>query len=199
MSVMWKKARTREGFTLVEVMMAIAVLTVGALGILSLQRAAINGNSNARQMTTATTVTRSWIERVRRDALGWQNNAMSGVRTTEYLVSLPEGPGTSGWVTPPVSALTGASPASDWYGNEVATIADGRFCTNLQLTWVVPGELVRVDVRTWWPKRGAFDDRFAGCAVGREIAVTNELEAADVPSLHAVYASTTVRWMGPTL
>lgn len=187
------RAQRRDGFTLIEVMMAIAIMTVGAVGIMALQQAATRGNAEARQLTTGTELTRTWLERIRRDSLRWTASLSAdgtALQPTSYLRNLPP-VGTTGWITP--IDLTGAeSYAFDYLGNDTTIDADKHYCTHLRMTWIVVGDTARVEARTFWPKRGnagVFDD----CSRGSEVDVTNELAAA-VPRLQAVYAATLVRW-----
>jgi len=51
-----------EGFTLVEVMIAISIFTIGILAIASMQISAINGNDSANNLTGATTWAQDRIE-----------------------------------------------------------------------------------------------------------------------------------------
>lgn len=51
-----KKHSNQEGFTLIEVIIALFVLTIGILGAFAMQGAAINGNSIASQITQAATL-----------------------------------------------------------------------------------------------------------------------------------------------
>jgi len=53
-----------KGFTLIELMIAITVLGVGILALIQMQVAAINGNSSANYMTTATTLAQDQIEQL---------------------------------------------------------------------------------------------------------------------------------------
>jgi type IV pilus modification protein PilV len=48
-----KSTKHNKGFTLVEVMIAIAVLTIGILALYSMQVSAINGNATANNLTNA--------------------------------------------------------------------------------------------------------------------------------------------------
>ena len=198
--MMRRSNRSQQGFTLIEVMMAMSVMVVGALGIMAMQQASTRGNMNARQLTTGTEVTQLWLERVRRDAMGWNvPDSVVGVAGTQFLRNLPAA-GTVDWFTPAGAAL-GETAAVDYFGNEVP-LAQGRFCTHLRMVWLDPGRLARVDVRTWWHKRGdgtndtnyADATLFPNCGSGTEAGVTAELETTPVPRLHAVYASTLVRW-----
>jgi type IV pilus modification protein PilV len=58
-----------QGFTLVEVLVAMAVFAIGILAIYAMQINAINGNSGARKRT---------------EALSWAANQMEILRTTPF-------------------------------------------------------------------------------------------------------------------
>ncbi len=51
-----------SGFTLLEVMIALVILTIGILGIASMQISAIRGNSHGRQISEATSVASALME-----------------------------------------------------------------------------------------------------------------------------------------
>jgi prepilin-type N-terminal cleavage/methylation domain-containing protein len=59
---------SQSGFTLVEVMIAIGIMTVGSLGILSMHQAVSGANRSAQEMNTALAITERWVERVERDS-----------------------------------------------------------------------------------------------------------------------------------
>ncbi len=193
------RKRRSLGFTLIEVMIAIGILTVGSVGILAMQQATTRGNMNARRMSTATSVTRIWVERIRRDTLKWRSNTGMGFGATDYIQATP--PNTdSGWFAPqPPVEFPGESYAFDWHGNDEGNPPDMRYCVHINTRWVVPNEVARVDVRTFWYKRSDIVDQdlFPNCnSGGGEAAVTAELNSPN-PRLHAVYASTLVRWTRP--
>lgn len=194
------KRRSSEGFTLIEVMMAMAVMVIGALGILSMQQAATRGNMTARQLSTASYANQVWLERVRRDALMWNGRNRADTGTTTWLAGLAAG-GDVDWFTPAVGPLGNESAGFDYFGNEVP-VANATYCTHLALNWIsVDGTLARVTARTWWHRRGdgtdpAFADRrlFPNCGQGAEPGVTAELADPTSPRLRAVTSSILVRW-----
>ena len=113
--------------------------------------------------------------------------------------------GPSGWFAPIADDPSVESYAFDWFGRDVdpANPGDIRYCTHINTRWVVVDQVARVDVRTFWYRRGdgaagnTNQDLFPGCgANGGEAPVTAELAAAS-PRVHAVYASTLVRWRNP--
>ncbi len=54
-----------SGFTLIEVLFAIAIFAIGILALTSLQAVYIGGNSSARIQTEATTLAAQWLERLK--------------------------------------------------------------------------------------------------------------------------------------
>ena len=79
MTHLLNKSYTSDGgFTLMEVLITIVLLTVGLLGMAALTTGIINGNTHSRRLTTATTLAQDKIEDVRR--LG--SSSMPSVDTT---------------------------------------------------------------------------------------------------------------------
>jgi len=58
-----------EGFTLLELMIAMIVLGIGIFALIQMQVAAMSGNLSANQMTTAMTLAQDEIEQLKRLAL----------------------------------------------------------------------------------------------------------------------------------
>jgi prepilin-type N-terminal cleavage/methylation domain-containing protein len=58
-------ARSRGGFTLVEVLVTVAVIAFGCLAALLMQSAALRGNTMADNMTVATFIAESEMERLK--------------------------------------------------------------------------------------------------------------------------------------
>lgn len=181
--------------------MAVGILTVGAVGIMSMHQASTMGNMYARQMTTANQVNQLWLERLRRDAIQWNAPGPTGLVGTQYLRATPVGEDPSGWFTPEGNLDVAEFFAFDFYGNDTQDNEAMRFCTNVQLRFTdATATTIRVDVRTWWHRRirgrdgaAANASLYDGCAQGNEAAIDTELLA--VPSrLHAVYGATVVRW-----
>jgi type IV pilus assembly protein PilV len=55
---------TQKGFTLIEALVAMVVLTIGILSLYTMQVSAINGNATANHLTVATTVANNCYERL---------------------------------------------------------------------------------------------------------------------------------------
>lgn len=193
-----RSRRTRAGYTLIEVMMAIAIVTASSVALLALQEITIRGNMDARQMATATTVARNTIELLRLDAVGWTQSYPSAG-------SVVWGAGVRGFLRDvPTAAAAAASPwapfgqtaaaiehAYDYQGFPTAVGGNMFYCVESRYAWVYPGQLVRADVRVWWVRRSNLTNAalYAGCPT----------QPAQIPSLdlHSIQATLTIRYTPP--
>jgi type IV pilus assembly protein PilV len=70
----------KSGFTLMEVLVAMLLLTIGLLGVANLTIGVIKGNSYSKNVTTATVVAQQQIEQAQR--IGYTNaNSLAGTAT----------------------------------------------------------------------------------------------------------------------
>jgi type IV pilus assembly protein PilV len=162
------RAGFTAGFTVVEVMMALAVLTLGAVTVVSIQKATLIANVNARNIATATEIAQGWIERVRLDAQSWTNTGgIPNIGNTAWLQNATSVPG---WFAPQATFVSNPQPAgvpiADVTGADLSNASDPlapAFCTQMRLIgfglqnpnmWAL-ARLVRVEVRVYWDKRGA--------------------------------------------
>lgn len=188
----------RAGYTLIEVMMALGVLTAGSVAIMGMLQASTRGNMEARQMTTGNQLAQVWIERLRRDGLTWTTTPLSPtnapqvaatVATTTYLRRVPTAGAAEPWFVP-VPTTAGETANFDFYGADLTEEATPHYCTNVRLGWVFPGQAMRADVRIWWARRSN----------GTAAANVNGCQAADLntlttnPDVRMVYASTVIRY-----
>jgi prepilin-type N-terminal cleavage/methylation domain-containing protein len=178
--------RRQDGYTLVEVMMALTVLAIGASGIFALQTVAVGGNAEASNLTSATNIGRGWIEIIKTQALAWNNfgpNPPSDLADAPLLNGL--GPA---W-----TALTLAGPPSP-QRRDGAFSPDGLFCAQARSDVPVVGAGLppingrEVTVRVWWFK-GDFHNRAAFPNCGQaQAAVMGD----DISRFHWVYLTTLI-------
>jgi prepilin-type N-terminal cleavage/methylation domain-containing protein len=82
-------ARKQAGFTLIEIFIAILLLTIGLLGTAALTTGVVRGNIGSRNMTTATAIAETCLEENRRVGYtnvgtvpaGGTNNCVTGSTT----------------------------------------------------------------------------------------------------------------------
>lgn len=85
-------ARGEEGFSLIEVLVALTILAVGLLSLALLQVTAIKGNAGASKSTIATDLAQTKLELFRRDAwtaIGNSTNTTFDGGTTPIYASVP--------------------------------------------------------------------------------------------------------------
>jgi len=68
----------QSGFTMVEMLIAILLMTVGLLAVLTMQDVAINANSISMRLTVATSLAQEALE----DILAWNPDSHAELKTT---------------------------------------------------------------------------------------------------------------------
>ena len=176
--------------------MAIAVMTAGALAVMALHQVTTFGNMQSRQLSTATQSAQTWVERLQRDAMRWTTGGPTTLLSpvllanTQYLRSVPAPGAAPQWFTPsPV--LPTESWAFDHFGRDTLVQANMRYCTNIRMQWVYPGQAIRADVRVWYLRShtGVDASLFVNCARGQETTLGARLD-----TLSFVHTSTVIRW-----
>ena len=197
--------RKQPGFTLIEVMIAIGIMTVGSLGILSMHHAVSGANRSAHEMNTALAITERWVERIERDSLSWTEQGLnsSALAGTAYLSQLAGTVSATDWFRPMPTDVN-ESYGFDYFGGDTRAAGDIKYCTNLRLSWLRQGSSARVDVRTFWYRAGhvpgsathskwvaGTDFRSAACGA----AAADGWELGLAPNVDVIFASTVVTWL----
>jgi prepilin-type N-terminal cleavage/methylation domain-containing protein len=188
------RGQRRDGYTLVEVMMAIAILTASAVAIIGMQEAVIHGNIEARQLGTATSIARSSAELLRMDALNWTSTSLGSTtfNNTRFLRDVPTSATAAPTAWAPFGVTTGAPERfRDYYGNNTAVTADMVYCVQSRFAWIFPGQLLRADIRVWWTRSGPDVNHatYAGCP-----NIADPDGATRIRDLHFVQTSTELRY-----
>jgi type IV pilus assembly protein PilV len=158
-----------RGYTVIEVMMALAVLTLGASGVIAMQKATLISNTNARNLATANTIAQAWVERLRTDALSWNEaGGTQDLPSTAWLNAAVNSAPVSGggWIQPlpavlPLGGQPAGAPVADVMGADLFAGKDlalaVAFCTQVRLTrFSTAGNfsgVIRVEVRVIWDRR----------------------------------------------
>lgn len=190
--------RTRSrGYTAVEVLVSLAIVAIGGAGVISMQRATMQGNVDARRMDMANAIARQWVERLRTDSMLWTLPAARNA-TSNFSNSLLLQQVDGAWHRP-VERLGASpywSPGLDALGADVelTDLADDKnryalFCTHVRLTWLIDSQMMRADVRVFWPRgvTSAPDPKFCDDPA---LAATVEGKR---DAYHFVYAMTAIR------
>ena len=152
---MSKRRQSARGYTLVELMMAIAVFAIGVMGIAAMQKITLSSNLHAKKLATATHIAQSWQERLAADGSLWLAGAPNA-SNTQWL----NGPN-GNWVRAPQDAGNTFGPSFGPLGEYISNANQAYFCVNLRLSSMnsggttLPGNgLVRSEVLVFWPREG---------------------------------------------
>jgi len=204
------KRPSKRGYTMVEVMMGMSLLAIGAAAVISMQRASIQSNLEARKLDMANAIAREWIERLRRDATQWtlpnSSNSTSNYANAQllstYLAWGATGQTTS-WSYPnaylaSAAVPDGVSPGFDILGRDLkatdilgstSTPSKAIFCTNIRLNWLVVNTLMRAEVRVFWLRLLSSGPNTPDwCNQSNANTVTG-----DTSHYHFIYAATAIR------
>lgn len=179
-----------RGFTVVELLMSLAIFAISATGILALQVVASRTNTHAKDLATATQVARSWQDKLAMDALLWGGPGNLPIAQTQWvqLVNAQE----NQWFQP-LNDLAGTfGPAADTLGAFLANPAQAYFCTHIRLTrlFATPGaQMLRSEVRVFWPKGPQAWNNGAPYCDGANVAAIGAATA----QFNFVYHTTTIR------
>lgn len=191
--------RTRadsKGFTAIEVMLALTVFTIGATGVISMQRTAIKANLDARRQDQANALAREWMDRLRRDSAMWTlpNTANPSSNIDKALLLNNTVDGT--WHLPARAGDIEVSAAADVLGVDQADYSPANpsvlFCTHIRLTSLVTDELIKAEVRVFWT-RGVDTTPAAGFCIDSLTAIGDPPTAANAANYHFVYAVSAIR------
>ncbi len=187
--------------------MAMTVMTIGAAAVMSMQKASVQGNSDARQADVAASIARTWVDRLQRDAMQWTLPNGSNPTLTNFAnAKLLSSPTYGAWSAP--KWYMGGNPENMSFGFDVlgrdlpASLIGSQavFCVSYRLQWLVPQSLannepglIRADVRVLWPRAVATPPPSNWCADGAT-ATTAANPDPTLPFLyHALYLSTSLR------
>ncbi|HTV17774.1 MAG TPA: hypothetical protein VMG12_03865 [Polyangiaceae bacterium] len=196
------RARQRRGgaaYTFVEVLMSLAVLAVGVVGIIATEKVTLAANVHAKNLAIATHIGQSWLGMLEAEAALWGSDG-SFSRTTW----LQQGNGVATWFRPDYNTDLAFGAAFDALGNPVRTQdqdANARFCVDLRLAPLTPnsngGGLLRTEVRVVWLRD---DNALGGAGVTATnacgVAAVSVADEAESRLFHFLFLSGGVRQVG---
>lgn len=194
-----------RGYTIVELMMAIAVFAIGVSGVIAMQKVTLASNRHAKNLAVANHIAQAWMERLAADASQWNYpgprdpSHASDLGETSWLTEVNS---EDDWFMPDYIAAQDFGPAFTALGaplnTSVNAAAAPAFCTHIRLSWLnrdnqgaVGNGLIRAEVRVFWLREGnggGFDAN-AFCS-----AATDAVELGKHPELyHFVYQASAIR------
>lgn len=178
----------RRGFTIVELMMALALFAVGVTGLVAMQLSTTHSNRIAKDLATATQLARTWQERLTMDGNLWGGPNAWTIDNTVWLDLVQVSNAT--WVLPTASGTFGPSAGSR---GEPVALADAYFCTHIRLTRLLNetgAGLIRSEVRVFFPKGPvAWSGGDPYCVGAADVADIG----SSIGAFYFVYATSVVR------
>lgn len=188
-----------SGYTIIELVMAMAVFAIGVTGIAAMQSATTASNRHAKNIAVASAIAKTWQEELAVDATRWTAvNTAIGLANTNWVRLFTDDDGA--WFLPDTVGTMGAS--FDALGNFTANASDVVFCTHLRLTRLIQSEgsqLVRAQVRVFWPKHGHdwetnnYCTPGAGTNLRNYVPGSNDPTATEFDNFHFVYSTSAIR------
>ncbi len=210
---MKRKHSKSRGYTAVEVLSAMTLFAIGAAGVIGMQKAAVQGGTDARRFDIGSNLANEWLHRLQRDSNFWTlpNNSdriHTDLDKTQWLKDLnTPNPACTGsnYCMPALPSLAGSdSAAFDVLGADaISGSGDHFFCAQYRLNWVAnprstargqcsaattdepcPTGLLRAEVRVFW-------SRLENAPIADCSSVANP--GATPNNYHFVYAATLIR------
>jgi prepilin-type N-terminal cleavage/methylation domain-containing protein len=182
----------RRGFTAVELMMALAIFSIGITGIVATEIVTARSNLHAKDLAVATQFARSWEERLAMDGILWGGPNSWLLDNTTWLDGVVTN--NAEWVLPAASGNFG--PGAGARGEFVAA-ADAYFCAHIRLTRLIDrtgSGLIRTEVRVFWPKGpAAWSNGDPYCVAAANLTPIMALDDVETEWFHFVYNSSVVR------
>jgi Tfp pilus assembly protein PilV len=186
-----------RGFTAVEVLIAMTIMIIGASAVMSMQKASVLGNLDARKTDIANSIARTWVERLQRDSMQWTLPSPSNPTGNNFASALLLNHIDAGWFLPSdylTSGANGNSYAFDILGRDLpltditttcAPWSCAQFCVDVQLTTLVTNQLFRAQVRVSWP-RGIRNAPASFCSAALD-------KQPDTTMYHSIYVTTAIK------
>lgn len=208
-------AGRERGYTVVELMMALAVLAIGVTGVIAMQKVTLAANRDAKSFAIATQIAQAWQDQLSVDAVQWNypsqsQQGVSDLTDTMWLSRVgTSGTTPSGWFLPAYSATQRFGGAFDALGNPVSDYSQAAFCAHVRLQWLSPdgaqvsspssttgNGLIRTEVRVFWLKDAgtapATTDGFCPAGMVNDVAWATTVGRA-VDRYQFVYQTSAVR------
>jgi prepilin-type N-terminal cleavage/methylation domain-containing protein len=150
------KRRLRRGFTIIEVLIGVLILSIGLIGIFGMQSVAIVTNRVNYDVRVASELAESAMERMRLESGAWVT--AGGWPPGSWLDRVLSTPGL--WVAPPMSAPAGIPTINDLgvprgvTGSGTGRVAtrNSRYCMRMRSQFLGGTSFARVEVQVLWPR-----------------------------------------------
>ncbi len=204
----FRSRRSSRGFTLIELMVVVALSLVGFIALFQLQAGVMRASTNSLNMVQATFLGQHLLETIRMEAMEWTNDGLQGPTQAkfQYFKNVGDAPLAVGQPTAWMRAYAGtgafqrvnqlgrslpAGVATQFDAGADVEFPDNRnqvFCVQYRLAWLIVNSLVRVEVRVFWPREGANAQAYDACPIGN-----GGIETDPMSSWSATFVTTVMK------
>jgi prepilin-type N-terminal cleavage/methylation domain-containing protein len=167
-----------HGYTLVELMMALALFTVAVLGIISMQKITVASNAHAKNVAIAQRIAQAWAGQLEMDATAWRTDFGTGWLNDANV-----------WQRPAYIPARRFGGAFDALGNPLADndVGQAHFCTHLRMAWLYPttmgmggNGMLRAEIRVFWLRddEAALDSNASMCSTAQTAVQAKDIGLA---------------------
>jgi type IV pilus assembly protein PilV len=193
------RRRAQRGYTIVELVMSLAVLAIGASGVIAMQKVAVASNRHAKDLSLASRIAEGWADQLAMDGSMWTitNAGVPTLPNTVWLKLANTG-ATVEWFVPAYSSLRNFGPAFGALGaplDPAVNASQARFCTHLRFAYLHNANrgsgVIRAQVRVFWPAENSATS-LPAAARGNLCAVDDAIFAANIGAFHVIYLTTSI-------
>jgi prepilin-type N-terminal cleavage/methylation domain-containing protein len=143
-----RRRANQRGYTLVELMMALALFAVAVLGIIAMQKITVTSNAHAKNVAMAERIAQAWAGQLEMEATTWRTTFGSGWLNDSNL-----------WQRPAYIEDREFGGAFDALGNPLKDdeLSKAAFCTHVRMAWLYPNTMavggngmLRAEIRVFW-------------------------------------------------
>jgi prepilin-type N-terminal cleavage/methylation domain-containing protein len=202
-----KQAR---GYTIVELMMSIALLAIGIAGVLGMQKVTIATNRSAKEIAVATRIGEAWIDALATDASTWTTDTNgNSTRDKTVWLSTAVKDDITDWFIPSYSAALNMGPAFSVLGSpQDPTVKPeiDHYCVHIRFAYLHSETLptkgngvIRAQVRVFWPREDAAWDGTTNLVPNITALCSNNNAdfTNNISGFHVLYLSTALRQVPP--
>jgi len=189
----------QRGYTIIELVMSLAVLAIGASGVIAMQKVAVASNRHAKDLSIASRVAEAWADQLAMDGSMWTLTT-TGTPTLPNTVwlKLADPSQTVDWFVPTYSSLRNFGPAFGPLGAPLDPAVNAsltRFCTHLRFAYLHNASkgsgVIRAQVRVFWPAENSAV-ALPAPARGNLCAIDGPTFTANIGAFHVIYLTTSI-------
>jgi type IV pilus assembly protein PilV len=179
--------------------MSLAVLAIGASGVIAMQKVAVASNRHAKELSIASRIAEAWADQLAMDGSMWTITT-AGVPTLPNTVwlSLSNPSATVNWFVPTYDAVRNFGPAFDALGaplNPSVNASLTRFCAHLRFAYLHNANrgagVIRAQVRVFWPAENSAAS-LPAAASANLCAVNDAVLQANIGAFNVIYLTTSI-------